>query len=353
MDIPTVHGLLDKDSTSAEKRTAVGVHSMASSAHPGTRSIRAAAVQFESSPGDKDANFKKMEVFAEQAAAQGVRLLVFPECCITGYWFIRKLSRDQLAALAEPIPNGPSAQRLASLARMHRLTIGAGFIEAGEGGVFYNTYVVAVPDGRIHRHRKIQAFEHGAIQCGSVYTVFDLPEDFRVGVLICYDCNIIENVRITALRGAEILIAPHQTGGVRSKNPHLMGLVDRRLWENRHLDSDAIERELRGDKGRGWLMRWLPSRAHDNGLFLIFSNGVGMDDDEIRTGNSMILDPYGRTLTETCKAEDAMVMADLEGHLLADATGRKWMQARRPELYTPLTTPTGMERDTRSLKFEE
>ena len=52
-------------------------------------------------------------------------------------------------------------------------------------------------------------------------------------------------------------------------------------------------------------MRWLPSRAHDNGLFLIFSNGVGVDDDEIRTGNAMILDPYGRILAETWNAGDA------------------------------------------------
>ena len=94
--------------------------------------------------------------------------------------------------------------------------------------------------------------------------------------------------------GAEIIIAPHQTGGCRTKNPHLMGLIERQLWDNRHQCPEAIEREFRGEKGRGWLMRWLPSRAHDNGVFLIFANGVGVDDDEIRTGNAMILDPYGR-----------------------------------------------------------
>jgi predicted amidohydrolase len=49
--------------------------------------------------------------------------------------------------------------------------------------------------------------------------------------------------------------------------------------------------------------------APDNGLFLIFSNGVGVVDDEIRTGNAMILDPYGRILAETCKAGDDMVVA--------------------------------------------
>jgi hypothetical protein len=48
-----------------------------------------------------------------------------------------------------------------------------------------------------------------------------------------------------------------------------------------------------------------------------------------------------------------MVLADLDGALLADATGRNWMRARRPELYTPLTVPTGLECDTRKIKFEE
>jgi predicted amidohydrolase len=100
-------------------------------------------------------------------------------------------------------------------------------------------------------------------------------------------------------------------------------------------------------------MRWLPSRAHDNGVFLVFSNGVGIDDDEVRTGNSMVLDPYGRILSETCRAGDAMVVADLDPGLLADSTGRSWIQARRPELYDLLSRRTGRERDVRQLKFEE
>jgi predicted amidohydrolase len=100
-------------------------------------------------------------------------------------------------------------------------------------------------------------------------------------------------------------------------------------------------------------MRWLPSRAHDNGLFLVFSNGVGIDDDEIRTGNAMILDPYGRILAETCVAADAMVVADLNPALFENCTGRKWLRARRPALYTSLTVPTGNECDVRKLKFEE
>ena len=290
--------------------------------------LRAASVQFEAAAGDSRVNLAKVRGFVELASSQNVRLIVFPECCLTGYWFLRNLSCDQIAALAEPVPEGPSTQAIVDLARRYEIAIGAGLVERGADGAFYNTYFVATPGGRVHRHRKLHAFEHEAIVSGSEYTVFDLDSGWRAGILICYDNNIVENVRATALLGADILIAPHQTGGCRTKNPRLMGAIDRAVWDHRETDPAAIERELRGEKGRGWLMRWLPSRAHDNGVFLIFSNGVGVDDDEIRTGNAMILDPYGSVLAETCKAGDDMVVADLDPSLLACSTGRMWMAAR-------------------------
>jgi predicted amidohydrolase len=291
-----------------------------------------------------------MEGFLQRAAAQGVELIAFPECCLTGYWFLRNLSREQLSALAEPVFDGPSSQALMDLARRYRITIGAGLIEI-EGGQMYNAYVVAMPTGEFRRHRKIHAFVNPHLSCGSQFTVFDTPLDCRVAVLTCYDNNIGENVRIVALQGAEVLLAPHQTGGCKTPSPGCMGLVDRALWDNRGVNPAAIEAEFKGPKGRQWLMTWLPSRAHDNGLFLVFSNGVGVDDNEIRTGNAMILDPYGRVLVETCKAEDDMVVANLDPGLRENCTGLRWIKSRRPELYHPLTIPTGLEKDTRSTRF--
>ncbi len=172
--------------------------------------------------------------------------------------------------------------------------------------------------------------------------------------LICHDNNVNENGRITTCWGADlILFALHQPMAAGPEPSSSLGNIERQLWDNRHSQPEAIEREFLGDKGRGWLMRWLPSRAHDNGVFLIFANGVGVDDDEIRTGNAMILDPYGRILSETWKAGDELVIADLDATLLEHATGREWIAARRPELYGLLTQRTGLERDTRELKFEE
>jgi predicted amidohydrolase len=313
------------------------------------RDFRAAAVQMESAPGDKQANLERVRALAAAAVERGAELVLFPECCLTGYWFLRKLDHESLDALSEPAPDGPSSQALLRLSRELKAIVGAGFLEKADGRI-YNAFAVALPDGGFHLHRKLHAFIHEHVSCGSAFTVFDAPMG-RLAVLTCYDNNLIENVRIAALKGADVLLAPHQTGGCASSNPHKMGLVDRRLWENRLQDPAAIEAELAGPKGRGWLMRWLPSRAHDNGLFLVFSNGIGVDDDEIRTGNAMILDPYGRILAETCKAGDDLVVADLRADLLEDCSGRRWIRARRPELYPPLCARTGTESDTRTVRF--
>lgn len=315
------------------------------------KDIRAASVQFQHRPGDREFNLGRVREFVARAAAASVDLIVFPEMCLTGYWHVRNLSHEEIDALAEPVPTGPMSGELLALAAETGMTIGAGLIERDEGGTLFNSYLVAMPDGTHACHRKLHTFISPHMESGSDYTVFDIPQGARVGVLTCYDNNIGENARMTALRGAEILLAPHQTGGCDSPSPGCMGVVDPKLWEERETNPWAIEAELKGPKGRGWLRRWLPARAHDNGIFLVFSNGVGPDDGEVRTGNAMILDPYGDTLAETWKAGDDMIVADLEAKRLEMTTGRRWIKTRRPELYGPLAVPTGDEEDVKTVRF--
>ena len=166
------------------------------------RDIRVAAVQFQHAPGDKAHNLGRIRHFVGEAAARGVEIIVFPEMCITGYWHVRKLSRDAIEALAEPVPGGPSTRELLALSRAHGMTIGAGLIERAPDGALYNAFVLAMPDGRVERHRKLHAFISPHISSGDAYTVFDTPHGCRVGVLICYDNNLVENARATALLGA-------------------------------------------------------------------------------------------------------------------------------------------------------
>ncbi len=313
--------------------------------------VKVASVQFEHKDGDKNANLEKIKEFVMQAAQEKVEIIVFPECCVTGYWFLRKLSREQILALAEHLSDSDTCRQLVSLSKNYNMTIGAGLVEVDDRGDIYNTYIVAMPDGSMKFHRKLHCFISEHMASGNDYTVFETRYGCKLGVLVCYDNNLTENVRITALKGADIILAPHQTGGCRSKDPNIMGIIDMSLWENRKSDPESIEREFKGDKGRGWLLRWLPSRAHDNGVFYIFSNGVGKDDDEVRTGNAMIIDTYGRILSETWAASDQMVTAILDFDLRNDNTGQRWITARRPGLYSQITEETGNEVDIRTARF--
>jgi len=86
-------------------------------------------------------------------------------------------------------------------------------------------------------------------------------------------------------------------------------------------------------KGRDWLMKWLPSTAYDNAAYVVFSNPIGMDDDQLKNGCSMIIDPFGDILSECQTFEDSFVISNITPEKLTLAGGFRYMKARRPELY--------------------
>ena len=86
-------------------------------------------------------------------------------------------------------------------------------------------------------------------------------------------------------------------------------------------------------------MRWLPTRAYENGLYYVFSNAVGVDHDTIKTGNAMVIDPFGEILVESHALGDDVVVGLCTAEKLPLASGRRYLKARRPELYAKLTEP--------------
>jgi len=314
--------------------------------------MKVATVQFQHVAGDVTANMAVVKDFVLQAAAKNVELVLFPECCLSGYWHLRKLTRSQLEDVGQNVPRGWACKEVCELAKIHNISIGVGLVELADDGTLYNAFFVINSDGTWVNHRKLHCFVSEHMASGDSFTVLDTPNGVRLGVLTCYDNNIGENVRATALLGAQILLAPHQTGGCNSGSPEAMGVIDVDLWHDRDSRYEELKQQCNGEKGRGWLMRWLPSRAHDNGMFLIFSNGIGRDDGEVRTGNSMVIDPYGRVIVEAIEPREQMLIADLDLSLRDRATGTRWIRARRPELYTALTENTGNEEETRNVRFE-
>jgi predicted amidohydrolase len=233
--------------------------------------------------------------------------------------------------LAEFVPEGPSIKELTRIAQQFDIAILAGLFEKDERDNLFKAYVCVDKSGLLAKFRKIHPFINPHLSPGTEYCVFDLY-GWKCGILICYDNNVIENVRATKLLGADIIFMPHVTMCTPSTRPGA-GFVDPALWENREADPTSLRLEFDGMKGRDWLMKWLPARAYDNAIYAVFSNAIGMDDDQLKNGCSMVIDPFGDVIAECRTLGDDFVIAVLTPEKLTQAGGYRYIKARKPELY--------------------
>jgi predicted amidohydrolase len=293
--------------------------------------LKISTAQFENKSDDKEYNLAVIEMLSEKAARSGSDVIAFHECSVTGYTFAKNLDKSQMLELAEFIPEGKSVSRLIEIAEKNNIVILAGLFEKDKYDRIYKSYVCVDKNGLIANHHKLHPFINTFITPGNKYTVFKLS-GWKCGILICYDNNVVENVRATALLGAKIIFMPHVTMCTPSPRPG-SGFIDPVLWKNRDKDPEALRKEFDGPKGREWLMKWLPSRAHDNGIYAVFSNPVGMDADQLKNGCSMIIDPFGNITAECRTLGDDFVTADITPDKLTMAGGYRYTMARRPDLY--------------------
>ena len=296
--------------------------------------FKISTAQFENKSGDKTYNLKIIDKLSNQASSEGAKAIAFHECSITGYTFARHFSKEQMLELAEFIPDGESIVKLTTIAQKYDLAILAGLFEKDSQDKIYKAYVCVDKNGLVARHRKLHPFINPHITAGDQYTVFEL-NGWKCGILICYDNNIIENVRATNLLGADIIFMPHVTMCTPSPRPGA-GFVDPKLWENRENDPTSLRIEFHGLKGREWLMKWLPSRAYDNGIYAVFSNAIGMDDDQLKNGCSMIIDPFGDIIAECHNLGNDFVTATFTPDKLINSGGYRYKKARRTELYSDI-----------------
>jgi predicted amidohydrolase len=293
--------------------------------------IKISSAQFENRSGDKEYNLSVIDSLSRKAAGEGSAVIVFHECSLTGYTFARNLSREAMLELAEYIPSGPSTLALSEISARNNIVILAGLFEKDSDDKIYKTYICVDRNGLVAKYRKLHPFINSFLTPGNEYCVFNLL-GWKCGILICYDNNIIENVRATALMGADIIFMPHVTMCTPSTRPGA-GFVDPELWRNREADPTSLRIEFDGMKGRDWLIKWLPSRAYDNGIYTVFSNPIGMDDDQLKNGCSMIIDPFGDIIAECRTLGDDYITALITPEKLTQAGGRRYISARRPDLY--------------------
>ncbi|RYG31356.1 MAG: nitrilase, partial [Chitinophagaceae bacterium] len=150
--------------------------------------LKIATAQFENSSGDKSYNLSVIERLAAKAAAEGNQVIAFHECSITGYTFARKLSKDQMLALAEYIPSGPSIQKLKDIASTYNIIVLAGLFEKDENDNLFKAYVCVDKNGLVAKFRKLHPFINPHLTPGDSYCVFEI-HGWKCGILICYDNN--------------------------------------------------------------------------------------------------------------------------------------------------------------------
>jgi len=295
------------------------------------KDVRVAVVQMNVAFGRNAESLDRHAEYVEQAAEAGAELVVFPEQSVSGHW-----AEPGFNAAAEPVPDGPSTRRLIELADEHGVCLAAGLAEAAAGAV-YNAYLLVGPDGLIGVQRKVHPSgdEYFYYRAGGAFDVFDLPFA-RVGVNICADISYPESARVAALKGAEILLAPHAA----------------RCGAAPGDDEEEADR-VRAAKDHAARVGW--ARARDNGMFLIHCNQVGVAGkvaaasgftgtaDVVHAGGILIHKPNGDLLAESKATgfEPAMVVADLSAGDLAAVRGRKCFNLtnRRPAAYGIIADP--------------
>ncbi|NKJ49407.1 carbon-nitrogen hydrolase [Burkholderia sp. SG-MS1] len=304
--------------------------------------LRVATIPLVSLRGEVSQNVERVAQWLALAARDQIDLAVFPEACLVGGADLTSLHRRELEALAERL-DGPALSAVADAVESTGVAAGVGLIERAQDGRLFNSYVICMPGGPRHCHRKLYAFEHRRIECGERFTVFDTAWGVRIGILIGADNYLIENVRMTALMGATLLVAPHRRYGVSRASEEQLRLVSRKRRAGGNSGRRVANASANADVGEysdaaSCLRRWLPARAGDNGMFVAFSDGADVrnENEQAPAGTAMILDPCGRILAESTGESRTIVSADLNSALIDSSIGRQWLMRRRASLYGPL-----------------
>jgi predicted amidohydrolase len=169
--------------------------------------VNVVACQLALSVGDVAANRAAAAAAVEEAAGRGADLVVLPELCDSGYVFS---GAEEARALATPAGDSPTLHDWGLLAARHATVVAGGFCELGEDGRLYNSAAVVSRDGVLAVYRKAHLWDAEKLVFtpgGGPPPVVDLPFG-RVGLMICYDLEFPEWVRLAALGGADLIAAP-------------------------------------------------------------------------------------------------------------------------------------------------
>jgi predicted amidohydrolase len=243
--------------------------------------VRIAAIQHDIVWNDPQANFERLAPMIGAAAASGARIALCTETFSTGF-------AVDVDDLGEP-EGGPSSTFLLDQATAHGLWVGGTCPEIpvdapDDDQRPCNSFVLAGPDGTVHRYRKIHRFTYGGedrrFRAG-VEPVTVEVEGLRLSLFVCYDLRFAD-LFWQAAAGTDVFLVPANWPAAR-----------RLHWQ-------AL----------------LQARAIENQAYAVGVNRVGEGGGLAYSGDSRIVDPLGEVLASAAHTE-SIVLADISRDVVA------------------------------------
>jgi 5-aminopentanamidase len=268
-----------------------------------------ALIQMDCVFADIQANLKRIAAKTIEAAQQGARLVVFPECILTGYGFS---SLEEAIPVAETIP-GPSTKKLSQIADQHGIFIVYGMLERdSESQKIFNSAALVGPNGMIASYRKVHlpilGVDRFTTPGNRPFEVHDLG-GLKIGINICYDGSFPESSRILTLLGADLIVLPTN-------------------WPT---------------GARGSVLPLSQARAIENHVYYAACNRIGEERGFRYIGSSRVVDFSGTVLT-TAENEETILYAEIDPEkarqkqvvIIPKEYEVNRVGHRRPEMYGPL-----------------
>jgi predicted amidohydrolase len=252
--------------------------------------MKIAAIQHDIVWENRDANFERLAPMIAGAAGAGARIALLTETFSSGF----STNIDKISE----VEGGPSAQFLIEQAATHQMWVGGSCPEVPDGGDRpFNTFVLAGPDGTVHRYRKIHPFtfagEDKYFRGGSDFVTVNI-EGLRVSLFVCYDLRFADEWWQLA-RDTDVYLCP--ANWPEARRAHWMSLAQ--------------------------------ARAIENQAYVVACNRVGEGSGLVYSGDSRIVDPLGELLATGARTE-ALIVAEVTAEMVTETRDRfRFMQDRR------------------------
>lgn len=254
--------------------------------------MRVAVFQGECRPGNLERNWETMLSALKECRQKAADILCMPETFLQGYFPNVADARANSFRL-----DSDAFDRIVSSTRGYTPMVLVGLNER-RGDELYNT-VVVLQDGRyLGRYSKAYPI-FDFYSPGREFEIFECAE-IKFGIIICADTAYIDPARLLALKGAQVLFAPHHN----------------------YIRFDRVKEHT--ELVRGHLM----CRAIENDVYLVRSNVIwteqapGFTYAGLGIGDSLVLDRRGRAVVEVGWFQSALCVVDIPENDLRSGDGR-------------------------------